>query len=104
MKSAVRLLATVLFALTPSLLLANPESTVPPSMTGSWVGFFALGLFVVAYALVMAEEFTLLRKSKPVILAAGIIWALIAIEYHKYGMSKEVEEARATNATEAYII
>jgi len=69
-------------------------------MTGSWVGFFALGLFVLAYALVMAEEFTLLRKSKPVILAAGIIWALIAIEYHKYGMSKEVEEAVRHNLLE----
>lgn len=29
----------------------------------------------------MAEEFTHLRKSKPVVLAAGIIWALIASVY-----------------------
>jgi NhaD family Na+/H+ antiporter len=42
------------------------------------VGITALIIFAVAYALVMAEEFTHLRKSKPVILAAGIIWALIA--------------------------
>ena len=50
-------------------------------MTGSAVGYFALGIFVLAYALVMAEEFTHLRKSKPVILAAGIIWAMVAWSY-----------------------
>ena len=50
-----------------------------PDMTASPVGFFAIGVFVLAYALVMAEEFTHLRKSKPVILAAGIIWIFIAM-------------------------
>jgi NhaD family Na+/H+ antiporter len=34
-----------------------------------------------AYSLVITEEFTHLRKSKPVILAAGIIWGLIAYQY-----------------------
>jgi NhaD family Na+/H+ antiporter len=38
-------------------------------------------LFVAAYSLVITEEFTHLRKSKPVMLAAGIIWALIAYQY-----------------------
>ncbi len=49
-----------------------------PSLTEHWVGITSLIIFGVAYLLVMAEEFTHLRKSKPVILAAGIIWALIA--------------------------
>ena len=39
----------------------------------------AVVLFVLAYALVIAEEFIHIRKSKPVILAAGIIWVLVAI-------------------------
>jgi NhaD family Na+/H+ antiporter len=38
-----------------------------------------LVIFVVAYGLVMSEEFIHLRKSKPVILAAGAIWILVAI-------------------------
>ena len=42
-------------------------------------GFVAIIVFVVAYAAVMAEEFVHLRKSKPVILAAGAIWVLLAI-------------------------
>ncbi|MGB5491934.1 MAG: sodium:proton antiporter NhaD [Woeseiaceae bacterium] len=50
-------------------------------LTTHWVGAAALALFVLAYSLVITEEFTHLRKSKPVILAAGIIWALIAYQY-----------------------
>lgn len=50
-------------------------------LTTHWVGYAAIVVFVAAYLLVMAEEFTHLRKSKPVILAAGIIWAIIAFEY-----------------------
>jgi NhaD family Na+/H+ antiporter len=53
-------------------------------LTRHWVGYTALGIFVLAYLLVMAEEFTDLRKSKPVILAAGIIWGLIAWVYHNH--------------------
>ena len=49
------------------------------NLTNHWAGFASLIIFVTAYALVMAEEFTHLRKSKPVILAAGAIWAIIAI-------------------------
>jgi NhaD family Na+/H+ antiporter len=41
----------------------------------------------------MAEEFTHLRKSKPVILAAGAIWAIIAIAY---GGSTHVEIVEET--------
>ena len=48
-------------------------------LTYHWAGFSALAIFVFAYALVMAEEFTHLRKSKPVVIAAGIIWMAVAI-------------------------
>ncbi|MEO5596436.1 MAG: sodium:proton antiporter NhaD [Lysobacteraceae bacterium] len=45
-------------------------------------GISALVLFVLAYALVMLEERLHLRKSKPVLLAAGLIWCLIAWHAH----------------------
>ncbi len=63
------------------------ESTaaVPLDLTSAGVGIFAIIIFVVAYALVMGEEFTHLRKSKPVIIAAGIIWAAIAWTYQGLG-------------------
>nr|WP_238532363.1 sodium:proton antiporter NhaD [Methylophaga frappieri] len=50
-------------------------------LTGHWVGFVALAIFFVAYALVILEEEIHMRKSKPVIVAAGLIWALIAFVY-----------------------
>jgi NhaD family Na+/H+ antiporter len=54
----------------------------------------------VAYLLVMAEEFTHLRKSKPVILAAGIIWAIIAAVYASNGMTHAAEAAARHNLLE----
>ena len=70
-----------LFSLWPDSGLASESSASHLDLTNSSVGYFALGIFVLAYALVMAEEFTHLRKSKPVILAAGIIWVLVAVAY-----------------------
>ena len=61
-------------------------------MTAHWVGFAAIAVFVLAYALVIAEEFTHLRKSVPVIFGAGVIWAIIAQQYVG-GMDHEVQEA-----------
>lgn len=61
-----------------ALASASPASAIPADLTGSTVGIFAIAIFVLAYALVMADEFTHMRKSKPVIIAAGIIWAAIA--------------------------
>ncbi len=69
------------FLLSPEPCLASQSSPLTLDLTTSAVGYFALGIFVLAYALVMAEEFTQLRKSKPVMLAAGIIWALVAWSY-----------------------
>ena len=62
-------------------------------LTTSWVGFTAIALFVLAYLLVVAEEFTHLRKSKPVILAAGLMWALIGLVYAQNGIEHVAEEA-----------
>jgi NhaD family Na+/H+ antiporter len=61
--------------LLPGIALASGGAL---HLTDHWVGYTAIAVFIAAYALVMAEEFTHLRKSKPVILAAGVIWALIA--------------------------
>ena len=64
-----------------------------PDLTAHPVGYAAIGIFAFAYLLVMAEEFTGLRKSKPVMLAAGIIWAMIAWVYAADGLTHQVEAA-----------
>ena len=90
--------AFVVFGL-PSLTLAATEPNTWIDLTTSPVGYFALCVFVLAYAMVMSEEFTHLRKSKPVILAAGIIWAAIALAYPQ-GQSEPVEDAFRHNLME----
>ena len=47
-------------------------------LTGNALGLLCVLIFVLAYAFVMVEEFIHLPKSKPVILAAGLIWILVA--------------------------
>ncbi|MCF6282826.1 MAG: sodium:proton antiporter NhaD [Candidatus Polarisedimenticolaceae bacterium] len=69
-------------------------------LTDHWVGYTAIAIFVVAYLFVMAEEFTHLRKSKPVILAAGMIWALIAWYYQTQGFTDEAQIAVRHNLLE----
>ena len=86
--------AILLFGLlTPLPALAEAESALKPlNLTGSAVGLAALAIFALAYLLVMAEEFTQLRKSKPVIISAGLIWALIALTYQAYPELKMLPE------------
>jgi Na+/H+ antiporter NhaD/arsenite permease-like protein len=61
--------------------LAEPVT----SLTGHWIGVTALAIFTLAYLLVMLEEKTHLKKSKPVIVAAGLIWGLIGLAYVELG-------------------
>jgi Na+/H+ antiporter NhaD/arsenite permease-like protein len=62
-------------------------------LTGTWFGYLALAIFLAAYILVILEETTQLRKSKPVLMAAGLIWALIGMAYAAAGMGEKAEEA-----------
>jgi Na+/H+ antiporter NhaD/arsenite permease-like protein len=54
-------------------------------LTQSWFGYLSLAIFLLAYVLVVFEEATGLRKSKPVVMAAGLIWALIGMAYTLQG-------------------
>ncbi|MEQ6916337.1 sodium:proton antiporter NhaD [Halomonas aquatica] len=78
-----------------SLIASSPAfaATGELDLTGSFVGILAVAIFVLAYALVMAEEKIHMRKSKPVLVAAGIIWGLIGWVYVKAGMPTESEHA-----------
>lgn len=63
------------------------------NLTEHPVGYFSLLIFVLAYVLVILEEFLHLRKSKPVTVAAGIIWAVVAWVYAQRGDVHTVGEA-----------
>ncbi|MFZ5799474.1 MAG: sodium:proton antiporter [Desulfobulbus sp.] len=84
----------------PVLALASGAGETALNLTSHWVGYAALVIFVLAYGLVMAEEFTHLRKSKPVLLAAGLIWGMIAWVYVSHGMPHAAEVAVRHNVLE----
>ena len=63
---------------------------VNTDLTGHWAGYLALAIFVIAYGLVIAEEALHLRKSAPVMVAAGLIWGLIGFVFTQMGAPDEV--------------
>ncbi|MEJ2141307.1 MAG: sodium:proton antiporter NhaD [Gammaproteobacteria bacterium] len=79
---------------------ASAEKTMNIDLTDHAVGYISIAIFIIAYLAVMAEEFTQLRKSKPVIVAAGIIWAMIAYIYVQHDMPHVAEVAIRHNLLE----
>lgn len=67
------------------------------------VGFIAIALFVIAYIFVILEEKIHLRKSKPVMLAAGAIWALIAVAYAVMAES-EAQQLLVESSIKLYLL
>ncbi|HEY4732135.1 MAG TPA: sodium:proton antiporter NhaD, partial [Gammaproteobacteria bacterium] len=86
MKRFLLTLATA-SGLIPAITSASESAGNPSTLdlTNTWFGIAAVIVFVVAYIVVMCEEFIHLRKSKPVIVAAGIIWTLVGIAYAMHG-------------------
>ncbi len=82
-----------------ALLLSAPaplhaqEAALPIDLTQHPVGYLALLIFFVAYGFVTVEKAIQLRKSKPVMLAAGLIWALLGFAYAAHGQSAALEAA-----------
>ena len=99
-KTTWALFATLLL---PGLALASGGGGAGQErldLTSSAIGFTAIAIFVIAYLLVIGEEFIHLRKSKPVIFAAGLIWAIIGWVYTNHGMSELAESAVRHNLLE----
>jgi Na+/H+ antiporter NhaD/arsenite permease-like protein len=82
----------------PGLALAAPNPGY--DLTGSGMGLAALVVFVIAYSLVIGEEVLHLQKSKPVIVAAGIIWVMVALTFGAMGDTHSAEEALRHNLLE----
>ncbi len=70
------------------------------NFTAHWAGWLAVAIFVTAYALVIAEEPLHLRKSKPTMVAAGLIWLIVALVYSLHGDTHTAEQAVKHNLEE----
>lgn len=85
----------------PTIAFAsNASETSHLDLTDNIIGYLALGVFAIAYLLVIFEEQLHLPKSKPVLLAAGIIWIMIAIAYQQHGFDDSAEIAIRHNFLE----
>ena len=98
---AMKLILVILFGLAPATFaFASGGGGEVVDLTASNIGYFAIIIFTCAYLLVMAEEHLHLRKSKPVLVAAGVIWTLIGWHYANLGMSDVAEAAFRHNLLE----
>ena len=79
------LLSGLLACLFATTAQAGSAHEALPDFTATWAGIVSVVVFCFAYALVIGEEFLHLRKSKPVMVAAGIIWVLVAITFNAHG-------------------
>jgi len=91
------LLTLVAVFFSPALLASGGEAV---DLTSHGIGYAALLIFGIAYSLVMLEDVVHLRKSKPVLVAAGMIWAMIGYYYTQNGMSHDAEAAFRHNLLE----
>ncbi len=97
MNTAIRKFLLLVFGL---MVLLLPVTTYAVDLmeerldlTHHFVGYASLIVLALAYFLVVLEEQIHLHKSKPVLLAAGIIWVLIAIVYQMHGIDTAAEVA-----------
>ena len=94
-------MAGLLFAaFVPDLAGAAEAGGQPQDFTNHWAGWLAVAVFVIAYAFVIAEETSHLRKSKPTMLAAGVIWVIVAVVYASVGDTHTAEQAVEHNLME----
>lgn len=99
-KQTIQLLVLVSLFIPLQLFASETAKHEILDLTVSNLGYFSLAVFALAYCFVMAEEFTHLRKSKPVMLAAGLIWGGIGWVYADHGLSELAENAVRHNLLE----
>jgi Na+/H+ antiporter NhaD/arsenite permease-like protein len=76
---------------------AEAAQPLPIDLTHHWVGYFSLFIMVAAYVTAMLEDVIELKKSKPMLLAAAIIWLVIALAYQQQGSSMPAMAAFKSN-------
>ncbi len=100
MKNSARFTLGVIGLFAPIVAFGTESADARMSLTDHPAGIIALTIFVIAYVLVIFEEQLHLHKSKPVLLAAGLIWIIIALAYKAHGYDETVEVALRHNFLE----
>jgi len=87
LRSLYLLVATALLSV-PAFASAATEAAEHLNATTTLAGYLAVFVFAIAYIIVVGEEKLQLRKSKPVLIAAGIIWLLVGLVSSDPGATK----------------
>jgi len=87
--------------LLPSVSFAEEVQTaIQLDLKHHFIGYLAIALTVIAYALAMTEDLHQLSKAKPMVLGSALIWLAIFIYYRvEYGAAKNVAVAFQSNLT-----
>lgn len=85
MQLALKSILVFVLGLSANSVFAASGEVTMLDLTSTWLGIVSIIVFVLAYCLVIGEEYLHLRKSKPVMVAAGIIWVMVAISYKMNG-------------------
>ena len=96
MKRICWMVSIFVLTLTPLLAWASAghdAAAASTDLTSTVYGYLGVIIFVLAYCLVPLENKIHLRKSKPVLLAAGIIWVLLSVAYLRIGDTHTAHEA-----------
>ncbi|PMN94773.1 sodium:proton antiporter NhaD [Enterovibrio norvegicus] len=96
----MKLFTALILLFSCSVGASGSDASTHVDLTSSAVGYIALFIFVLAYTLVMLEEQLHLRKSKPVLLAAGLIWLLLGFAYSGAGQIDVAKSAIEHNLLE----
>ncbi len=83
--NSLKSILAFLFLILPFSMVMASGGNNTENLTTSTYGIIAIIVFIIAYSLVIGEEFLHLRKSKPVLVAAGIIWVLVGLAYNSIG-------------------
>lgn len=100
-KSSLLKIVLPLFIFTPFIVFASDNKGLSPlNLVSSPIGIICVVVFCLAYLAVMFEEKLHMKKSKPVIGAAGLIWLIIAGAHASNNLPTLAEEAVRHNLLE----
>jgi Na+/H+ antiporter NhaD/arsenite permease-like protein len=95
-----RLFWFILLLLFTVPVLASEWKTL--ELTNTVIGYIAVAVFILAYIFVVLEEYLGLRKSVPVMVAAGVIWVLVSILARQRGNTAEFVDTALHHNLEEY--
>ena len=87
------MMIAALVALPTTVLASSQGGASITDLTGTVYGYLGVIIFILAYSLVPFENNIHLRKSKPVLFAAGVIWVLVAVAYIQIGDTHSAHDA-----------